>query len=189
MSTLQRRRLVVIASVAVAADALTKLAAVRWLTSPVELPGLTLRVARNPGVAFSLGADQPAAVVLAVTGLAVVALVVAAWRGHLGSPVPAGLVVGGGLTNLGDRAIGGSVVDMFNLGWRPVFNLADVFITTGGSDCFCSRPSSTLATGTRRRPRNPRRKLSSEAVVETQRTRDGTTAPRPASRQHPRIRP
>ena len=131
MSTLQRRRMVVIAAVVVVVDALTKVAAVRWLTGTVELGVLDLRVTHNPGVAFSLGADQPAAVVLAVTGLAVVVMAVAACRGLLGSPLPAGLLVGGGLANLADRAIGGSVVDLFDLGWWPVFNLADVFITTG----------------------------------------------------------
>ena len=131
MTTLERRRLALIALAAVVADVLTKLAAVRWLTAPVELPGLTLRITHNSGVAFSLGADQPAGLVLAITGLAVAALAVAVWRGHLGNPVPAGLVLGGGLANLADRAIGGSVVDLFDLGWWPVFNLADVFITTG----------------------------------------------------------
>lgn len=131
MNTRQRRRLAVITVVVVVADALTKLAAVRWLTGTVDLGLLDLRVTRNPGVAFSLGADQPAAVVLAVTALVVVVMAVAAWRGHLGGPLPAGLLVGGGLANLGDRAIGGSVVDLFDLGWWPVFNLADVFITTG----------------------------------------------------------
>lgn len=131
MNTGQRRDLIVVAVVAVVADALTKLAAVQWLTDPVELAGLTLYVTRNSGVAFSLGADQPAAVVLAITGLAVSALAVAAWRGHLGGPVPSGLMLGGGLANLIDRAIGGGVVDLFDLGWWPVFNLADVFITAG----------------------------------------------------------
>ena len=131
MSPVQRRRLAVIALAAAVADAATKLAAVRWLTGMVDLGVLNLRVTYNSGVAFSLAADQPAAVVLAVTGLAVAALAVAAWRGHLGTPVPAGLVVGGGLANLADRAIGGSVVDLFDLGWWPLFNLADVFITTG----------------------------------------------------------
>lgn len=131
MTRVDHRRLLLVVLVAVVADALTKLAAVRWLTGTVDLGVLDLRVTRNPGVAFSLGADQPAVVVLAVTGVAVVALAVAAWRGHLGGPLPAGLVVGGGLANLADRAVGGSVVDLFDLGWWPVFNLADVFITTG----------------------------------------------------------
>ena len=131
MTGSHRARLVVIALLASAADALTKIGAVQWLADPVELPGLTLRVTRNSGIAFGLGADQPAAVVLAVTGLAVAALAVAAWRGQLGGPAPSGLVLGGGVANLVDRAIGGSVVDVFDLGWWPVFNLADVFIVAG----------------------------------------------------------
>ena len=131
MTGLDRRRLLFAVLVAVVADALTKVAAVRWLTGTVDVGVLDLRVTRNPGVAFSLGADQPTVVVLAFTGVAVAALAVAAWRGLLEGPLPAGLVVGGGLANLADRAVGGSVVDLFDLGWWPVFNLADVFITTG----------------------------------------------------------
>ena len=131
MSTRHRRRLAVVAVAAVIADALTKLAALRWLTDPIELAGLTLRVTRNPGVAFSLGASQPASVVLTVTGLAAAGFTIAAWRGHLGGHLPAGLLVGGALANLGDRAFGGSVIDLFDLSWWPVFNLADVFISAG----------------------------------------------------------
>lgn len=131
MSNRQHRRLVTIAVAAVVADALTKLVALRWLTEPVELGQLTLRVTRNSGVAFSLGADQPTSLVLLVTGGAIAALTVAAWRGHIGGPVPAGLLVGGGLANLGDRVVGGSVIDLFDLSWWPVFNLADIAISTG----------------------------------------------------------
>lgn len=60
-----------------------------------------------------------------------VAAVVAvlAVRGALGSPLPAGLVVGGALANVVDRLVGGSVVDVFDLGWWPTFNVADVCIT------------------------------------------------------------
>ena len=36
-----------------------------------------------------------------------------------------------GLASLADRLTGGSVVDMFDLGWWPVFNLAHVLIVTG----------------------------------------------------------
>lgn len=130
MSAPERQRLIAVALVVVAVDAASKLAAVRWLTTPLDLGVLDLRVTRNPGITFGLGADQPAGVVLSVTGLAVVALAMGAWRGHLGDPLPAGLVVGGGLANLADRAVG-VVVDLFDLGRWPVFNLADVFITAG----------------------------------------------------------
>ncbi|MEO2108119.1 MAG: signal peptidase II [Actinomycetota bacterium] len=125
------RGLLAVAITAVALDAGTKLAALRWLREPVDLGVVRLRVAYNTGVAFSFGADQPRALVLALTGLAVLALAVAAWRDHLGGPIPAGLIVGGGLANLIDRTTGGSVVDLVDPGWFAVFNLADVFITTG----------------------------------------------------------
>jgi signal peptidase II len=128
----QRRALLAVASAAVTVDLLVKATAVRWLTEPVEVAGiLALRVTRNSGIAFGLGADQPPWVVVAVTGAAVIALFVAAFRGLLSGAVPAGLILGGGLANLGDRIHGGSVVDLFDVGWWPVFNPADVFLTIG----------------------------------------------------------
>ena len=132
MTGTHRRALLVVASAAVTVDLLTKAAAVRWLTEPVEVAGiLTLRVTRNSGIAFSLGAGQPPWLVVAVTGAAVIALLVAALRGLLPGAVPAGLILGGGLANLADRIHGGSVVDVFDFGWWPVFNPADVFLTIG----------------------------------------------------------
>jgi signal peptidase II len=126
-----KRRLVAVATMAATIDLAVKAAAVRWLTVPVEVRGLTLRVTGNTGVAFGLGADQPFALVAAVTGLVVAVLLGAAWRGHLGGPAPAGLIVGGGVANFADRLVGGRVVDVFDLGWWPVFNLADVAIVSG----------------------------------------------------------
>src|SRR5680860_1296949 len=52
-------------------------------------------------------------------------------RGSIGPPAAAGLVDGGGVANLADRFTGGSVVDMFDVGWWPSFNLADVLLLTG----------------------------------------------------------
>lgn len=39
------------------------------------------------------------------------------------------LIIGGLFGNLIDRILHGSVVDMFNLGWFPVFNIADAAIS------------------------------------------------------------
>ncbi len=125
------RQLLVVAAVTIIADLAAKAAAVRWLTTPVDIGVIILRATENSGVAFGIGADQPVAIIAAVTGVAVIAISVAAWRGHMGGPVGAGLVVGGGIANLTDRMVGGSVVDLFDLGWWPVFNLADVALTTG----------------------------------------------------------
>ena len=125
------RRLVFIAAATIAVDLAAMAAAVRWLTDPLDLGVITIRATENSGVAFGIGADQPLAVVAALTGLVVAAIAVGAWRGHFAGPVGAGLIVGGGTANLADRVVGGSVVDLFDLGWWPVFNLADVALTVG----------------------------------------------------------
>src|SRR3546814_12159607 len=101
------RRLVLVAAVTIAVDLAVKAAAVRWLTDPVDLGVIILRTTENSGVAFGIGADQPFAVVAALTGLVVSALAVAAWRGHFGGPVGAGLLIGGRPANPPPRVPGG----------------------------------------------------------------------------------
>ena len=127
-----RATLFTVAAAAIVADAATKVAAVRYLAAgPVQLGDLlTLRLVYNPGVAFGVGGSAPAPVIIALNGLAVTGLAVMAWRGAIHPPAAAGLVVGGGVANQGDRLTGGGVVDMFDLGWWPVFNLADVLLLT-----------------------------------------------------------
>lgn len=97
----------------------------------VDLGVVALRLAENPGVAFSLGADAPAWLVSTVTTGAVVVLAVMAMRGSLHPPAAAGLLLGGGLGNLVDRLHDGTVTDMIDLGWFPSFNVADVALNVG----------------------------------------------------------
>jgi len=47
------------------------------------------------------------------------------------SALPLALIISGGLSNLIDRAYFGCVIDFIDLGFWPVFNLADIFITLG----------------------------------------------------------
>lgn len=61
----------------------------------------------------------------------VAAIAVAAWRGWIAGPIPSGLVLDGAVANLADRLHGGSVIDLFDLGWWPTFNAADVFVVGG----------------------------------------------------------
>lgn len=132
MSPVNRRRLVAVALVTLVVDALSKVVAVATLSGrTVDLGWLELRLVENTGVAFSLGDHLPAAVVVALTGVMMLVFTVAAWRGHLGSALPAGLILGGGFGNLVDRAIRGAVIDMFDVGPWPVFNIADVALTAG----------------------------------------------------------
>lgn len=44
-----------------------------------------------------------------------------------------GLIVGGTIGNVIDRFYLGAVRDFFSIGWFPVFNIADMAITTGGA--------------------------------------------------------
>jgi signal peptidase II len=132
----------------VALDQLTKWVALSALTPgrpTVLVPGfLSLELHLNPHGAFGLFSGLPQSlrllvlVVLSLVALTAVCVLVARSLGlRPTSSVALGLVVGGGLANLGDRVFrGGEVVDFILLQvdglfrW-PTFNLADAAITAG----------------------------------------------------------
>jgi signal peptidase II len=135
---LRRRRIVLfalVATVVLVADALTKIAAVAYLSdgAPVPLLGglLTLRLVRNPGAAFGLAEGYT--VVLSIIALGVAAVAIRLSRRLASTPwaVAFGLLLGGALGNLSDRVfrepgfLRGHVVDFLALPHWPVFNIAD----------------------------------------------------------------
>lgn len=123
-----------VAAAALAVDVATKAAAATWLADgPVRLgPLVSLRLVHNRGVAFGAASAVPAPLLVGVTAAVAVAVVVLAWRGELGAaPLSAGLVVGGAVANVADRATGGSVIDFLDVGRWPTFNIADVFLVAG----------------------------------------------------------
>ncbi|MEU0108433.1 signal peptidase II [Streptomyces sp. NPDC006251] len=102
----------------------------------VDLGLIQLQLAYNPGVAFSVGDTLPGWVVIAGTGLITAGIAVFAWRtaataGRLLS-IALASILGGAAANVIDRAGDGVVTDYLHTGWWPTFNLADVFIVTGG---------------------------------------------------------
>lgn len=103
----------------------------------VDLGPIQLRLTFNAGVAFSLGANLPAGVVIGVAGLLVVGLAFFVWRATATATAPARLalavILAGAVANLVDRAADGVVTDYLHTGWFPTFNLADVFITVGAA--------------------------------------------------------
>ncbi|MET0692576.1 MAG: signal peptidase II [Propionibacteriaceae bacterium] len=130
-----------VAVAGVATDILTKRLVVARLDpeSPVRLLGglLTLRLIRNPGAAFSLG--ERFTVVFAVLSACVLVFVVvrlAPRLGHPGWAVALGLLVAGVGGNLTDRifrapgVLRGHVVDFLQLPHWPIFNVADMCITS-----------------------------------------------------------
>ncbi|MGH2641262.1 MAG: signal peptidase II [Actinomycetota bacterium] len=131
--------LFVTAFLAFGLDRVTKILAESALPgSPVEVvPGvLTLRFTENSGGAFSIGQSAPWFFV-GVSAVVAVIIVATAFR-HTSRLVGAslGLVLGGALGNLTDRAIRapgmrGRVVDFIDFHIWPVFNLADTAIVVG----------------------------------------------------------
>ena len=96
------------------------------------VPGLDIVNTRNTGVAFGFFAGGGTIVAL-VAALALVALLVF-FATHLARPLvwlPTGLLVGGALGNLIDRAREGAVTDFVDLPLWPAFNIADAAITLG----------------------------------------------------------
>lgn len=137
----------VVAGVVLVADQLSKTWALRRLAGrmPIDVVGsLRFNLTWNTGTAFSLGDDLNVGPFIAVVALAVVGWLL--WAGYTARPVgavAAGLVAGGAVGNLVDRALrtgpngtpvgfmGGAVVDFIDVQWWPIFNLADAGIVVG----------------------------------------------------------
>ena len=94
--------------------------------------GVKLVNVRNSGIAFGLLSDGGALLVVG-TAVALLALVFF-FVTHTGRPLvwlPTGLLLGGAIGNLIDRAIEGSVTDFVKFPHFPAFNVADTAITVG----------------------------------------------------------
>ncbi len=128
-----------VAAVVLAVDALTKQWAVSALADgPIELFGpVRLALTHNKAGAFGLGgAFVP---FLAVAALVLVVAMVVTGSATERTPVAAalGLILGGAFGNVADRVfrapgfLEGAVVDFVDVGFWPVFNVADSAITCG----------------------------------------------------------
>jgi signal peptidase II len=135
-------RSLMVLAVVVVVDQITKTLTVRQLADgPVEL-GLGIRLvnARNTGIAFSKGAGLAGVIVPVLAVTALISWV--ALKEFRSSPrrvttVAYGLILGGAWGNILDRLFRdrkwgrGAVVDMIDVGWWPVFNVADAALTVG----------------------------------------------------------
>jgi signal peptidase II len=94
--------------------------------------GLDITNTRNTGVAF--GAFEGAGLVVAILIGISLALLVGYFLLHRDMPLlwlPVGLLLGGALGNLADRARDGAVIDFIDPVAWPAFNLADACIVVG----------------------------------------------------------
>ncbi len=150
--TIRRARIydifaLLVAIIVIGFDQWTKALVVENLSPPeigpsIQLIGdyLTLRYIRNSGVAFGLFANNIALVGLIVAAICVVAYLYLRMlnSGPLGYKLIFGLIIGGALGNLIDRAVhSGYVVDFIffqipQIGFRfYIFNIADASISVG----------------------------------------------------------
>ena len=131
-----------VAALVVAVDQLTKWWALEALDDrSIDLVWtLRLHLVHNTGAAFGLAQDWDT-VIAVVALLFVIVVAWASWGGRRLSlpPVLLGMVLGGAIGNLADRAVragdgflGGAVVDFIDLQWWPVFNAADSAIVVAG---------------------------------------------------------
>lgn len=122
-------------------DVVTKVVAVNELRPgrPVPLLDglLTLRLIRNPGAAFSTGEGITPVFALAACAVLVFVVVRLVPRlGHRAWSIALGLLCAGVAGNLVDRFVRppgplrGHVVDFLQLPYWPIFNVADICITS-----------------------------------------------------------
>ena len=123
------------AGVVVALDQLTKQAAVTSIARGENVNvffGLDLTNTRNTGVAF--GALQGGGLLVGVLIGAALGALLVYFLVRAGTPglwLPVGLLLGGALGNLADRAREGAVIDFIDPVAWPAFNLADTSIVVG----------------------------------------------------------
>ncbi len=129
----------VMAAVAVILDQIVK----AWVRSALPktgdtapfIPGvLRLLHVENTGAAFSMGEGKGFFFVAIAVAIFILALL-AVWKEELSVPfaLALGAVAGGGIGNMIDRLVQGSVTDFFATQFMdfPVFNVADIFVTLG----------------------------------------------------------
>lgn len=94
--------------------------------------GLDVTNVRNRGVAF--GAFAGGGAIVTVLTLAALTLLLAYFAARSTTPwlwLPVGVILGGALGNLADRARDGAVIDFIDPAFWPAFNLADSGIVVG----------------------------------------------------------
>lgn len=108
------------------------------MTNFIPVVGDTARIAysHNTGVAFSMFEGHPE--ILTIAALLIIAGAIYFYATQLpnhrtGIQLIMGLIMGGAFGNLIDRIRLGYVVDFIQVGWFPIFNLADSAISVGAA--------------------------------------------------------
>ena len=104
-----------------------------WESRDVLGDIFALTYVQNTGAAFNMFSGMSTLLVV----VPLIAMVLGIWymekhrSEHWTLPLSLSLVIGGGVSNILDRAFMGFVTDMFDFHFWPVFNVADIAICTG----------------------------------------------------------
>ncbi|GAB3428077.1 signal peptidase II [Flindersiella endophytica] len=164
--------------VVLALDIVTKRLAVAELSDGhmVSLAGglLKLNLVLNPGAAFGIGTGYTLVLSLLAIGVITVVIVMARKLRSTAWAIALGLLLGGALGNLTDRVfrepgfLRGHVIDFLQLPNWPVFNIADMSVSTAAVLIVLLSLSGRRLDGTieRREPRKPRGSAAADEPVE-----------------------
>ena len=157
-----RRAVAGIAALALAADQASKALVVSL--NPVGSAGglISVRLVRNTGASFGIGAGHPLLITLTAAAVLAVAVLLLARARSRAVALSFGAVAGGAAGNLADRLLRGpglgrgAVVDWIHVtGYPATFNIADIAIRLGA---LCAVIAALWpARGNRRRTRSARR--------------------------------
>ncbi len=114
-------------------DQLVKLWALSITRIPVWGDAIGFQYAENRGVAFSFPIEGPLLQLITIVFIALIfwwSLKEKAYQ-HPWLWLPFTCILGGAFGNAIDRFFRGFVVDMFQVGSFPIFNVADSFVTIG----------------------------------------------------------
>lgn len=136
---------VTVATLAYAADVITKIVAVDRLEGPpvktvTVIPHvLDFTLVRNSGAAFGIATGFTAVLTAIAVGVCIVVLRMATRLRDLGWAIALALLLGGAMGNLTDRfarspgPMRGHVIDFLQIPHWPVFNLADCCVCVGAA--------------------------------------------------------
>jgi signal peptidase II len=140
-----RRRLAVLLGVAAAVLTLDQWSK-RWAQHALSdgsvqhvIWTLQFNLTHNSGMAFSTGVGAGRFIGVAAIIIVVAVIMTAARHASPTVVVAAGLVLGGALGNLADRAfrgngfLDGAVIDFIDFQWFPIFNVADIGVDVGAA--------------------------------------------------------
>jgi signal peptidase II len=105
-----------------------------WAIDPLVLfPGARFTLLLNRGIAFSMPVGD-FSLAIALSALLLALCLFGAWvvrKGSVAGMLGVWAVFCGAMSNIADRFLYGGVVDFVEIGWLPLFNIADLCIMFG----------------------------------------------------------